>query len=289
MPPRSGSCPPVFETTRPLIFAHRGGAALAPENTLVAFARGLSHGADGLEIDVHLSRDGVPVVIHDGSVDRTTGGTGEVASFTAAQLAALDAGFRFERDGGFPFRGEGHGVPTLEAVLAQWPATRVIIEMKAGTAALGAAVVDVVQRVGAEARVCLGSFQQEALDAVRALAPALPTSASQPEAKRALRRAWVRWPFAPSCPYVAFQVPEWSGNTRVVSPAFVRQVHREGQVIQVWVVDREEDALRLLDMGVDGLISDRPDVLVPFRDRWIASTKPTAGPESLGARGPDNP
>lgn len=251
------------------MFAHRGGAALAPENTLVAFEGGLSHGADGMELDVHMSRDGVPVVIHDATVDRTTNGTGPVASFTAAELAKLDAGHHFERDG-FPFRGRGHGVPTLEAVLARWPAARVIIEMKNGTPALGAAVVDVVRRVAAQSRVCLGSFQQEVLDAVRILAPEIVTSASQPEAKRTLRRSWVRWPFRPQRPYVAFQVPEWSGRTRVVSPAFVRQVHREGQVLQVWVVDREADAQRLLDMGVDGLISDRPDLLVPFRNRWAA-------------------
>ncbi|MGE0463637.1 MAG: glycerophosphodiester phosphodiesterase [Vicinamibacterales bacterium] len=255
------------------MFAHRGGAALAPENTLVAFEGGLSHGADGMELDVHLSRDGVPVVIHDATVDRTTNGTGPVASFTAAELAGLDAGHHFEQDG-FPFRGRGHGVPTLEAVLARWPAARVIIEMKNGTPELGTAVVEVVRRVGAQRRVCLGSFQQEGLDAVRALAPEIVTSASQPEAKRTLRRSWVRWPFRPRRPYVAFQVPEWSGRTRVVSPAFVRQVHHEGQVLQVWVVDREADAQRLLDMGVDGLISDRPDVLVPFRNRWAA------GPEN---------
>ncbi|MCC7033424.1 MAG: glycerophosphodiester phosphodiesterase [Acidobacteria bacterium] len=271
---RPGSCPPAFQSDHPLVFAHRGGAALAPENTLIAFENGLAHGADGMELDVHLSRDGVPVVIHDGTVDRTTSGTGSVASFTAAELAALDAGHRFARDGGYPFRDRGHGVPTLEAVLARWPAARVIIEMKNGTPALGTAAVEVVRRVGAQSRVCLGSFQQEALDAVRVLAPDVATGASLPEARRALRRSWVRWPFRPPRPYVAFQVPEWSGRTRVVSPAFVRQVHREGQVVQVWVVDRESDARRLLDMGVDGLISDRPDVIVPFRNRRAAASPP---------------
>jgi glycerophosphoryl diester phosphodiesterase len=116
-----------LDTGRPLVFAHRGGAALAPENTVVAFEGGLSHGADGMELDVHLSRDGVPVVIHDGKVDRTTNGRGEVASFSAAELATLDAGFHFNPSGGFPFRDLGHGVPTLEAVLARWPAARVIV------------------------------------------------------------------------------------------------------------------------------------------------------------------
>jgi glycerophosphoryl diester phosphodiesterase len=272
------------------VFAHRGGAALAPENTVIAFAGGLSHGADGMELDVHLSRDGVPVVIHDGTLNRTTNGTGAVVSFSAAELAALDAGFQFDPAGGFPFRERGHGVPTLEEVLARWPAARVIVEMKNGTAALGAAAVAVVRRVGAQSRVCLGSFQQEALDVVRALAPEIATSASQEEAKRTLRRSWVRWPFVSSRPYAAFQVPEWSGRTRVVSRAFVTQVHREGQVLQVWVVDREEDARRLLDLGVDGLITDRPDVLVPFRDRWADENPPSLSRTARASPGrPEDP
>lgn len=238
----------------------------------MAFECGLAHGADGLELDVHLSRDGVPVVIHDATVDRTTNAHGPVAALTAAELAALDAGARFGADQGFPFRERGHGIPTLEAVLARWTNARLIVEMKYGTAALARAVVDVVRRVGAERRVCLGSFQQEALDAVRVLAPGVATSASEPEARWTLHRSWLRWPFIWRRPYVAFQVPERSGRLRVVSPAFVRQVHREGQVVQVWVVDSEADTARLLNWGVDGLISDRPDVVVPARDRWAGRT-----------------
>jgi glycerophosphoryl diester phosphodiesterase len=253
------------------VFAHRGGAKLAPENTVVAFELGLSHGVDGLELDVHLSRDGVPVVIHDATLERTTNGRGPVAALTAAELANLDAGAHFNADRGFPFRERGHGVPTLERVLERCPGTRIIIEMKYGTAALARAVVAVVQRLGAAGRVCLGSFQQEALDTVRALAPELATSASEPEARWTLHRSWVRWPFVSARPYIAFQVPERAGRLRVVSPAFVRQAHREGQVVQVWVVDGESDAIRLLAWGVDGLISDRPDITVPARDKWVSS------------------
>ena len=266
---RAGSPPPVFEATHPLVFAHRGGAKLAPENTLVAFANGLSYGADGLELDVHLSRDGVPVVIHDATLERTTGGRGPVGALTAAELAAVDAGAKFGADDGYPFRERGHGVPTLVSVFERHPATRVIVEMKHGTAALARAVVDVVRRMNAAARVCLGSFQHEAVDAARTLAPEIATSASEPEARWTLHRSWIRWPWVPRRPYAAFQVPERAGRLRVVTPAFLRQVHREGQVVQVWVVDSETDSERLLNWGVDGLISDRPDVTVDVRDRWV--------------------
>jgi glycerophosphoryl diester phosphodiesterase len=267
---RVGSPGSPFEATHPLVFAHRGGAKLAPENTLIAFELGLSHGADGIELDVHLARDGVPVVIHDATLDRTTNARGPVAARSAAELAAVDAAAHFGGDSGYPFRGRSHGVPTLEAVLERCPRTRIIIEMKYGTAALARAVVAVVRRMGAERRVCLGSFQQEALDAARALAPEMATSASEPEARWTLHRSWLRWPFVSERSYVAFQVPERAGRLRVVSPAFVRQAHREGQVVQVWVVDGEADAQRLLAWGVDGLISDRPDLTVPARDRWMA-------------------
>lgn len=275
MPVRPGSRPPVFDASRPLVFAHRGGAGLAPENTLPAFESGLTHGADGLELDVHLSRDGVPVVIHDATVDRTTNGTGPVAGMSAAELAALDAGARFGAAQGYPFRERGVGVPTLEAVLERWPDTRVIIEMKHGGRHLADAVVRVVRRLGAAARVCLGSFEQEALDRARALEPGLATSASRPEARRTLHRSWVRWPFVAERPYVAFQVPEQAGRLRVVTPSFIRQAHREGQLVQVWIVDHAADARRLLDWGVDGLITDRPDITVATRDAWTTENPRT--------------
>jgi glycerophosphoryl diester phosphodiesterase len=277
--PRVGSPFQVFEATHPLVFAHRGGAKLAPENTLAAFASGLSRGADGLELDVHLSRDGVPVVIHDATLERTTNGAGPVAARTAAELAALDAGAQFGAADGFPFRDRGHGVPTLESVFERHPDTRMIIEMKYGTAALARAVVAIVRRMNAPSRVCLGSFQQEALDTARALAPEVATSASEPEARWTLHRSWIRWPWMPGRPYVAFQVPERAGRLRVVSPAFVRQAHREGQRVQVWVVDSEADSMRLLSWGVDGLISDRPDLVVPARDKWASAGARTPNQE----------
>jgi glycerophosphoryl diester phosphodiesterase len=203
-------------------------------------------------------------------VDRTTNGHGPVASFTAAELARLDAAAAFAPDRGFPFRDRGNGVPTLEAVLGAWPSTRVIIEMKFGTAPLAAAVVEVVRRHGASERVCLGSFQQAALDAARTLAPDIATGASHDEARRTLWRSWVRWPAGVRVRYSAYQVPVRFGRLPVISPAFVRQAHRNGCLVQAWVVDAQDVALRLLEWGVDGLITDRPDLTVPLRDRWAS-------------------
>lgn len=251
------------------MFAHRGGAKLAPENTFAAFDRGFEHGVDGLECDVHLSRDGIPVVIHDRTLDRTTDATGPVSALTAEELSRVDAGYRFARDGEFPFRGRGIGVPTLEGVLTRYPAARTIIEMKQGDPALARAVAAVVRRTRAIDRVCVGSFYRPGIMTLRAEAPEIATSACESEARWTLWRSWARWPFPRRHEYFAFQVPEHAGRMRVVSPAFVRQAHGEEATVQVWVVDTPEQAIRLLDWGVDGLITDRPDQTVPARDRWV--------------------
>jgi glycerophosphoryl diester phosphodiesterase len=269
----NGSTPEVFRSGRPLVFAHRGGAKLAPENTIAAFDRGLALGADGLELDVHLSREGIPVVIHDATLDRTTDRTGPVQALTAGELAQVDAGFRFGEERGHPFRGQGHGIPTLASVLARYGDARLVIEVKDPTPEAGRAVARLVREHAAASRVCVGSYHTSAIGAVRSSAPEIPTSASMPEARWTLHRSWVVWPFIGRRPYAAFQVPERNGRLRVVTPRFVRQVHREGQVLQVWVVDTPHDARRLLDWGVDGLITDRPDLIVSARDEWSARTR----------------
>ncbi|MEO8682734.1 MAG: glycerophosphodiester phosphodiesterase family protein, partial [Vicinamibacterales bacterium] len=214
------------------------------------------------------SAEGVAVVIHDTTLDRTTDHRGPVHALTADALARVDAGHRFERDGAYPFRGQGIGIPTLETVLRRYPAARVIIEMKGGEPELAGEVARVVRRVEAVDRICVGSFYQTSIDAFRRESPDLPSSAALPEARWALYRSWLKWPRIGPRPYVAFLVPERAGRMRVVSRNFIRQVHQEGQVLQVWVVDTAADARRLLDWGVDGLITDRPDVTVPARNGW---------------------
>ena len=255
-----------FTDRRRLVFAHRGGSALAPENTIAAFDNGLALGADGLELDVHLSRDGRVVVHHDRTLDRTTNLRGAIADTTAGELARADAGFRFARDGSFPYRGGGFGVPRLEDVLARYRDTLVVVEMKVNRPELARAVVDVVRRRDAVDRVCLGSFSLRVLRAAREAEPAIATSAAREEVRWALYRCWCRWPVARAA-YRCYQVPEWSGRTHVVYPGFVAAAHRAGLPVQVWTVDDERDAHRLLGWGVDALITDRPDVIVPLCKR----------------------
>lgn len=236
---------------------------------MAALDNGLALGADGLEIDVQLSRDGVPVVIHDRTLDRTTDHQGPVSALTAAELARVDAGYHFTRDGAQPFRGQGIGVPRLDAVLAKHR-MRIILEMKGGEPELARAVGAAIKQADAIERICVGSFYQPSIDTLRAEHPEIVTSASESEARWTLHRSWVRWPFTRKRKYCAFQVPEHAGRMRVVSASFVRHVHREGHTIQVWVVNDPAGMRRLLDWGVDGIISDVPDLAVATRDQWLS-------------------
>src|SRR5204862_4689357 len=197
---------PFFAAPRPLVFAHRGGSALAPENTIEAFDNGLRLGADGLELDVRLSRDGVVVVHHDRTLERTTGLTGTVASRTSAELHRA-------------------GVPALSAVLARYPQARVIIELKVNRVELAAAAVEAAEQIGALDRVCFGSFGFRVLRAVRRLAPAAATRASREEGRRALYRSWCGWAES-RAGRPGYQIPDAPGPTPLVSPRGMQRPHR---------------------------------------------------------------
>jgi glycerophosphoryl diester phosphodiesterase len=258
---------PALLPQRPLVFAHRGGAALAPENTLPAFDRGLSLGADGLEMDVRLSRDGVVVVHHDATLERTTNGRGALSDHTAAELDQLDAAYQFTLDGTFPMRGRGLRIPRLAHVLARYPASRHVVELKMDSPELARATIDAIREAGAVDRISIGSFHASAIATARAYEPRIQTGASTEEIRRQLMPGWFRRRKRPQA-FQTLQVPEsWTG-VRIVSPGFVARAHEAGIAVWVWTVNQEDDIRRLLDWGVDGIMTDRPDVAVPAVRAW---------------------
>lgn len=262
---------PFFGGGRPRVFAHRGGSALAPENTLAAFAAGLRAGADGLELDVHLAADGVPVVIHDDLLDRTTNATGPVAARTAAELAGVDAAWWFQGPGGeFAFRGQGLGVPRLRDVLLQHRGVPIIIEMKVDSEAMAAGVAGDIRAAGAEDMVCCAGYGGTSAALVRRLLPGVATSACHAEVRLAVYRSWSGWPVKRP-PFGGYQVPEHAGRVRIVSPRFIRHAHAAGLEVQVWTVDAEGDMERFLAWGVDALISNRPDLAATVRDTFVGT------------------
>jgi glycerophosphoryl diester phosphodiesterase len=243
---------------RPLAIAHRGGARLRPENTLAAFDHALTLGVDAIECDVRLSGDGEPVLIHDETLDRTTDATGPVAALTAAELARVDAGFRFGEGDGYPFRGRGHGVPRLLELLCRTAPIPVIVEIKGENLGAVGPVLDAIASARAGHRVVVGGFSHAVLTLVRARAPWMPTSASQAEIVSAMRRAMV-W-LGPRRPaFQLVQAPLRLRGRQVLTRSLVRRLRRSGFPVQAWIVDERRDMHMVLDWGATGLISDRPD------------------------------
>jgi glycerophosphoryl diester phosphodiesterase len=184
----------------------------------------------------------------------------------------MDAGHHFDPANGHPWRGRGVTIPTLADVLRRFDRAAIIIEVKTYTADAARAVAKCVLEVGAGDRVVIGAFDVATVRAVRAFAPALDTGAAQTEVRGALYRSWVGlrpwWPR-----YRAVHVPETVGNTRIVTPRFISRLHAASVAVQVWTVNEEPDMIRLLDWGVDGLITDRPDLAVIVRNRWMQQTR----------------
>ena len=256
---------PFLEGDRPLAFAHRGGSKLWPENTMPAFQGAVQLGCRYLETDLHTTRDGVLVTIHDETLDRISDGSGPVHALTLAELKRFDAGYRFSPDGGqsFPFRGKGITVPTLAEVMQALPDTRLNLEIKQKKPSLVEALVTFIEDQGAHDRILVGSFHDRILQEFRRRTVGrVATSAASREARLfwlASRLGLTRF-LRP--PYDALQVPPSQGPFPVVDRRFVQAAHRFGIQVHVWTVDESEEMRRLLDLGVDGLMSDRPDLLL---------------------------
>jgi glycerophosphoryl diester phosphodiesterase len=255
----------------PLFFAHRGGSALAPENTLVGFEKGLSYGADALELDVHPTREGEIVVFHDDTLDRTTDGSGRVSGFTLDDLRQFDAGYRFTPDAGatYPYRGQGVTIPTLAEVYERFPAVRVNIEIKEDRPGVEKQLWRVIQAAHAEDRSLVAGFLAAPLLRFRAVSQGrVATSGSMTEVRAFVLAAYARATRLLRPTYDAVQVPETYRGVPVVTPTTVRAAHQLGLAVHVWTVDDRASMERLLGYGVDGLMSDRPDILAQVLQDW---------------------
>ncbi|MFW5925293.1 MAG: glycerophosphodiester phosphodiesterase [Myxococcota bacterium] len=256
---------PYFDGPRPLAFAHRGGALVWPENTLVAFRGALELGYRHIETDMHLTRDGAVVLFHDDRLERTTNGYGPLAAWSLAELQELDAAYRFSPSGtGYPYRGKGVRVPTLEEALALSPDLRLNVEIKSKDPRAVEALWARIQRTGAHDRVLVASADGSVGRAFRRLARGrVATSAGFDEvlafwsATRLGAGHWTR----PG--YHALQVPERWRGLRVVDRRFLDAAHRRQLQVHVWTVDEIPVMNRLAALGVDGLMTDRPDLLDP--------------------------
>ena len=253
----------------PTNFAHRGASLRAPENTLEAFRLASRSGAGGLELDVHMTSDGRVVVIHDDSVDRTTEGTGLVRRMTLHEVQSLDAGYRFTSDGGttYPYRGRDVRVPELGEVLREFPDHKVNIDIKEEQPGVEAALLETIKDAGD--RVLVVSEMQAVVERVRELSGnSISTGASRREIRDFYRLSRLRLEFLVRPPYDALQVPVEYGGREVVTPRFVKAAHDRGVRVDVWTIDDAEEMRRLLDLGADVIMTNRPEVLEGVLAEW---------------------
>jgi glycerophosphoryl diester phosphodiesterase len=260
---------PFFAHDGVLVMAHRGGRGLWPENTLYAFQRAWDLGVDVLEMDLHSTSDGALVIMHDDTVDRTTDGAGPIHEYTLDELKELDAGYQWTADDGatFPYRGQGITVPALEDVFEALPDARMNIEIKQAQPSIVAPLCELVRAYGLTERVLVASFDQETIRAFRQACPEVASTAGEDEVRvlYVLSRAWLARIY--SAPAEAAQVPEYSGDLHVVTPRFLRAAHGRGMEVHVWTVNEPDDLQRMLDLGVDGIITDYPDRLLELLGR----------------------
>ena len=252
-----------YITSPAWILAHQGGEDLWPSNTLLAFDNAAKLGVQMLDTDMHATRDGVLVLSHDSAVDRLTDGHGEIRDLTLAQLKQLDAGYGFTPDGGqtHPYRAQGLTIPTLEEALSAHPELPWTIEIKQDTPSLAQPFCAALRQHRMSGKVMVASFSDKAMQDFRAACPEVATSMTESELRPLVLLSKVGLASLASAPGQAAQVPVRSGGLEVVTPSFVRQMHAHGVAVHVWTINDPAEMRRLLAMGIDGIDTDRPDLL----------------------------
>jgi glycerophosphoryl diester phosphodiesterase len=253
---------PYFALPTPLAIGHRGCAGEVPENTLASFERGLHDGAVILESDVHLTRDGVPVLIHDDGLERVSDGSGRVAEHGFAELAELDAGYRFTSDEGrsHPFRGRGLRVPSLAEALDAFPGARFNLELKEDLPGIVERTIEVVVGAGRCDLTLLTAADDALMAKLRAhlarCGAAVAQGACTADVVEFVRTA--RNGGRPTGPAMALQIPTEFGGRPLVTRALVDHAHAHDVQVHVWTVNDPSEMERLLDLGVDGIVTDFP-------------------------------
>jgi len=255
---------PYFSSDEFLVIAHRGGRSLGPENTLYTFQQAADLGVGVLELDLRSTKDGHLVVIHDETVDRTTNGTGTVNSYDLDDLKKLDAAYRWSAKtaASFPLRGQGIQVPTLSEVFEAFPELRVNIEIKDIRPDSLSKICRAIRDYNMMDNVMIASFDAGALDEFRSLCPEVATSAG---ASEAIVFYWLQWLhlgsiYAPDAQ--ALQIPEKYGDNLIVNQRFVEAAHNRNMRVHVWTVNDANTMKQLIQLGVDGIMTDYPQRLL---------------------------
>jgi glycerophosphoryl diester phosphodiesterase len=253
--------------TPPLVIAHQGGDGVWPGDTLYAFERAVQIGSDVLEMDAHITKDGQIVLMHDEKVDRTTDGTGLIEDLMLAELKQLDAAYQWLNDAGetFPYRGKGIQVPALAELFEKFPELRYVIEIKLSQNPIDRPLCELIRARGMQDKVLVASFHDEAMRNFREICPEVATSASRGEVTSfvLLGKVFLSPFVAPG--YQSIQPPydpKDSMDIPIMTERFIREAHAKNIRVEPWTVDDPGLMQQYIEWGVDGLITDRPDVMI---------------------------
>jgi len=254
---------------RPLIMAHQGGEKQWPSNTLLAFRQARGLGVDVLDMDVHLSRDGELVVMHDTTVDRTTDGHGAIHDLSWAELSRLDAGYRFSLDDKhFPYRGKGLRIPRLEDILREFPDIRLGIEIKQAPLETAAHLAQLIHRYGAEQRILLACFDEAMMVELRRQMPDVASSATPAEVRIFWLASALHLEDFTAANYQALQIPLEHDGRRLVSARLVEAAHRRGVCVLPWTLDTKAEVESCREAGADGFNTNLPGPMLIYRQTW---------------------
>jgi glycerophosphoryl diester phosphodiesterase len=255
-----------FAARRPRVMAHRGFSSSYPENTMLAFRAAVEGGVDYIELDVHSTRDGEVVVVHDDDLSRIASDDRLVHKITIAELEAIDAAFNFSPEaGGWPFRGQGIRIPRLAEVLRSWPTLRFVIEFKPRDAAIADATLEVVRRTKMDRRVLFASEHLPPIARVRTLAPQIPTNLPAAEIATFVHALLSGVP-ADAATGDALQIPPEHQGLKLATREVVSAAHRNGLEVHVWTINDQALMEEMLSLGVDGIITDYPGRLLALLD-----------------------
>ena len=270
--PKAATHPYYEGVTRPLVIAHQGGDGIWPGDTMYAFEKAVEIGADVLEMDAHITKDGHIVLMHDEKVDRTTNGTGLIEDMTLDELKQLDAAYQWSNDGGqtYPYRGLGIQVPALSELFEKFPQMRYVIEIKLTENPIDKPFCDLIRQYNMQGKVLVASFHDEAMQNFRETCPEVATSASRGEVTKfvLLGKVFLSGFVAPG--YQSIQPPfdpEDSMNIPIMTKRFIREAHAKNIAVEPWTVDDPQLMEQYIEWGVGGIITDRPDLMVEVLNR----------------------
>lgn len=259
------------DRSRPLVVAHAddSGTSPWPGDTMLFLENVAAMGVDVLEMNVHMTADGAIVLIHDETVEDTTEGNGYIRDMTLAELQALDAAYDWTQDEGqtFPLRGQGIRIPTLASVFETFPGYPMVVEIKQKEPLMGAALCSLLRTHQMENHVIVASFSDPVIADFRDACPGVATAAASDETRQfvILNLAFLANPISPK--FQAFQVPLESSGIKVVKSSFINAAHRQNIEVHPWTINDPEEMQRLIDLGVDAIMTDRPDILMDLLEK----------------------